>query len=90
MIRNGEIPDFNDYQSPIQVICDDIKMKYENGVCEAVHNAGFYVDKEELKKALAYDRQQYSEGYLKGYYAGIEQGKADALKKIKEYINKGV
>lgn len=35
----------------------------ENMIYQEVHNVGIYVDKEELIKALAYDRNQYEKGY---------------------------
>jgi hypothetical protein len=42
-------------------------MKMENDVCTAVQNVGIYVDKDELIKALQYDREQYDRGYKQGY-----------------------
>lgn len=51
---------------------------------------GIYVDKEELIKALRYDRQQYDKGYADGYSKGYEQGRKEALESIKEYVNKEV
>ena len=35
----------------------------ENQIVQAVQNCGISVDKEELMKALMYDRQQYDKGY---------------------------
>ena len=52
-----------DYESPITQIVSDMQMEYENGVVRAVQNVGFHVNKEELTKALAYDRGQYDKGY---------------------------
>ena len=51
------------YQSPIDVIMGQMNTSYENGIYKAVQNAGVYVDKNELLKALQYDRRQYQKGY---------------------------
>jgi hypothetical protein len=90
MFRGGKIPDIEGYQSPIQQYVSDMTMKMENDVCTAVQKVGIHVDKEELIKALRYDRQQYDKGYADGYSSGYEQGRKDALKSIKEYVNKEV
>ena len=90
MFRGGKIPDFEGNQSPIQQIVSDMSLKMENDVYTAVQNVGIYVDKEELIKALRYDRQQYDKGYADGYSSGYEQGRKEALESIKEYVNKEV
>jgi len=51
------------YQSPIDVIMGQMNMTIENEICKAVQNVGVNVDKEELLKALQYDRGQYQKGY---------------------------
>ena len=51
------------YQSPIDVVMGQMNISYENGICKAVQNAGVCVDKNELLKALQYDRWQYQKGY---------------------------
>lgn len=51
------------YKSPIDVIMERMNISYENGICKAVQNAGIDVDKNELRKALRYDRGQYQKGY---------------------------
>lgn len=51
------------YQSPINVIMERMNISYENGICKAVQDAGIDVDKNELQKALQYDRGQYQKGY---------------------------
>ena len=58
------------YKSPIEVIVSDMVMKEEDQVMQAVWNVGVNVDKAELVRALAYDRNQYAAGYLyaKGKY----------------------
>lgn len=67
-----------DYQSPIYVYMAGTALKqaenYEKGIMEAVQYAQIQVDKEELEKALRYDRDQYE----KGYADGLAEGKKKA------------
>ena len=51
------------WDSPIKIIYKDIDMQLEAGVIKAVQKASIYVDKDELRKALQYDREQYRKGY---------------------------
>ena len=79
------------YESPIEQIYKDVEYKFkedmENKVMEAVHHFGISVvhhfgisvDKEELIKALQYDRNQYDKGYSDGRASIVEE-----FEKIKE------
>lgn len=74
------------YQSPISQIYKDVEYKFkedmENKTMEAIHHFGISVDKEELIKALQYDRNQYDKGYSDGRASMIEEFediKADLL-----------
>ncbi len=51
------------YQSPINLIMSDMQVKMEGEILKAVQNVGVKVDKDELLKALQYDRNQYQKGY---------------------------
>jgi len=52
------------YQSPIiEVIQTQMRNQIEGEIYKAVMNVGVNVDKEELLKALQYDREQYQKGY---------------------------
>ena len=51
------------YQSPIEIIKGDMEAKMQEGVIRAIQKFDVNVDEEELKKALAYDRRQYEQGY---------------------------
>ena len=51
------------YQSPIELIQSEMKMRVDDGIVKAVQEVGVNVDKGELLKALAYDRDQYNKGY---------------------------
>ena len=54
------------YESPIKIITGQIKTNYEDAIYCAVQNVGINVDREELLKALEYDRGQYEEGFREG------------------------
>jgi len=51
------------YDSPIELFQGDMKVELEGTILKAVANVGVNVDKEELLKALNYDREQYQKGY---------------------------
>jgi hypothetical protein len=57
------------YKSPIEVITQGVQMTIEDGVYKAVENYGINVDKDELLKALQYDRKQYQKGFADGIKA---------------------
>jgi len=68
------------YESPIEKIYGDIqsqiiKQDEEHIMCAVNQTIGYDVDKEELIKALQYDRDQYTKGY--------SDCKIDMLAKIK-------
>lgn len=49
-------PKEDGYTSPIAMIVEDVNIKIENDIVKAVQNYDIKVDREELAKALAYDR----------------------------------
>ena len=55
------------YKSPIDIIVSDMYKRFteqQNGmICDAVAKAKVVVDKDELIKALKYDRDQYDKGF---------------------------
>lgn len=51
------------YESPVTVIQDQLRFELENDVFKAVQRVGVDVNKEDLVKALKYDREQYAKGY---------------------------
>lgn len=59
------------YKSPIEVVLGNLRTKIDNEIAKTIRDVGVFVDKEELIKALAYDRQQYEKGY--------EDGKAEKV-----------
>lgn len=84
---------FENYNDLISVTIEDIKHKLENNleeqVYKAVTNVGINVDKKQLIKALAYDRQQYEAGYHDGYKKAItdlRQVMYDSLGKLTDEL----
>ena len=51
------------YQSPVDIIMGQMQTKIEGEVYSAVQRIGIDVNKNELMKALQYDRGQYQKGY---------------------------
>ena len=66
-----------DWKSPLQLkindICEDIgratAKAFDDMVFGAVAEVGIEVDRDELIRALAYDRGQYEKGFVDGYRA---------------------
>jgi len=56
------IPDIG-YESPITMMASQMETKIENDTMSVIQQYGIDVDKDELIKALNYDRQQYEKGY---------------------------
>ena len=71
------------YVSPIYMATATQIEQFENDVGEAViktvRRVGVDVDKEELLRALKYDREQYERGYVDGKSFGYDQGYKDGL-----------
>ena len=62
------------YDSPIKVyqLVDEQHSYLENKIFEVVKAMDVNVNKEELFRALAYDRNQYQKGYDAGYKKALE------------------
>lgn len=58
------------YESPIRLLVQQletsVREQQEKQIFEAVQKCGVDVDRDELIKALAYDRAQYAQGYSDG------------------------
>lgn len=69
------------YESPIDVFVTQMNIKInraiEKEVLTAVQGVGVNVNKEELEKALQYDRGQYKKGYADGVKEFAERLKAE-------------
>lgn len=51
------------YEPPIELVMTQMQTEVENEIFRAIQKVGVNVDKEELEKALRYDREQYNKGY---------------------------
>lgn len=76
------------YESPIEKIFGDIQFQIikhdeEQLMCSVSQAVGYNVDKDELLKALQYDRQQYQKGYVDAMSV-IENIKAEIESKERE------
>lgn len=61
------------WESPVSVIYGEMQTQIEGDIYKAIQNVGIDVDKEELLKALMYDRNQYEKGYKDGYAEAIDE-----------------
>ena len=57
------------YEPPIEISPTEWKIDFDKQVYHAVVSCGVNVDKDELVKALRYDRNQYEKGYQDGVEA---------------------
>lgn len=73
------------YKSPIETIIGEMKMQQNGEICRVVQEVGINVDKDELIKALQYDREQYGKGYSDGYKDAIKEF-AESLKRKSELV----
>lgn len=78
------------YKSPITIVAAQLRMQTENNVWKCIQDMGIDINKEELLKALEYDREQYTKGYED---AKVEFGKyanwrscEEALPSIGEHV----
>lgn len=64
------------YKSPIEMFMTDVQHQLDRQKDEEIYKAvvsvGIYVDKEELLRALKYDRGQYEAGFLAGKVAAMD------------------
>lgn len=58
-----------DYESPIKIWQSELEMQMEDEMLNVCRRVGVQVDKDELLKALEYDRNQYDKGYQDGLNA---------------------
>ena len=79
------------WESPIETtfqrISRDVQEKEDAYIIEEIRKVGVDVNKDELIKALNYDRQQYEQGYKNGYKDGYAKGIDDCMERLKELIS---
>ena len=51
------------YEGPITLVTDNIAVHIDEEILKGVQNIGINIDRAELIRALAYDRDQYKKGY---------------------------
>lgn len=51
------------YESPIKVFQRNLGMQFEGEILKAVQRTDIAVDRDELIRALRYDREQYEKGF---------------------------
>lgn len=61
------------YESPIKILHNAMMRDYEEGVVKAVLHYDIQVDKDELLRALQYDRGQYDKGFADGKAAAMDE-----------------
>lgn len=74
------------YKSPIEVLTRQVRMEHEENIYKAVLEQGVVVDKQELIRALQYDRDQYDNGYRDGYEEGYRIGRNAVLIELKNML----
>lgn len=72
------------YDSPVKIIQQEIATQLDGEIMKCIQKYGIDVDKEELIKALNYDRGQFDKGSKVGYIKGIN----DFYYQIKMFENK--
>ena len=81
-----------EYHAPIELIQDDplahltqrILDETDEVIYQTVLNTGVNVDKDELVKALQYDREQYEKGFQDGYRHGESDARIHAHWLVRE------
>lgn len=79
------------YESPIEITHKLTKMelekRIEGDILRAVYSYGIDVNKEELIRALQYDRGQYYKGYEDGYRDGASEVAAKIFAEIEMFVS---
>jgi hypothetical protein len=74
------------YESPIQRVIGQIRMETEDNIVRVIQEQSVNVDKDELIKALQYDRDQYNKGYVNGYNHKAYEATLEVINKIKKLL----
>ena len=65
------------YESPVTILYDRVAKaaneRLEDHIMREIHRVGVIVDKDELIRAMNYDRRQYQKGYQDGKAAAIAE-----------------
>lgn len=74
------------YQSPVNIVYQGLQSKFEGDIYQAIQSYGVHVDKDELIKALQYDRDQYKKGFADGCIDRTGALKKEIAREILEEI----
>lgn len=79
------------YKSPIELVIGQFRMeqekRIEGEVFKAIQDYGINIDKDELIRALQYDRGQYDKGYEDGYRDGASEVAAKIFAEIEMFVS---
>ena len=75
------------YTPPIQLFIQEETAKTEDMIYTQIKKIGIDVDKEELLRALRYERDQYEKSYKEGKAKAIEEITKRMLARAQEYEN---
>ena len=78
------------YKSPLEVFSRGVRLNVEGEVMKAIHECEIFVDKDELIKALKYDREQYVKGFEDGCRERVDKLKAECAMEIFEDIQQNL
>ena len=78
------------YKSPIEIVYNGFETKLAGDIYEAIHHYGIDFDKDELVKALKYDRNQYEKGFIDGSKLNTDTIKAEVAREIFEEIEQEI
>lgn len=76
------------YKSPIDIIYGQMQTQMEGDILKAVMNTGINVDKEELIRALRYDRDQYDHGFADGHMNAQQEAHHEIITYIDNAFNR--
>ena len=75
------------YESPIELLFTDIQNQIIKQQDEQIYKAVLHfvpnVNREELLRALKYDRGQYDKGYADGYREGMDDAMKNGVLRVK-------
>ena len=74
------------YEPPVEVFYNQMRTEVDNHIYKAILDVGVDVDKEELIRAMQYDRGQYDKGYNDGIKEFAELVKMEFYKEFDELI----
>jgi len=78
------------YESPIEVISKRMRTEVEDSIFNAILDLGISVDKEELIKALQYDREQYEKGFNDGCIGATKEIKRETAREVLKEVRQAL